>query len=146
MLNYKQARIYTVRCRRNHMWIYVGSTTRPLSRRFSAHKTQKTCALYKFVHEHCGGDWSDWYIELYEQNGYNNKEELNKREGQIMREISTINKNIAGRTIKEYYNDNKEHIKRQVRQRNDNNKFKQFLNKFIIHTIILNSLYVSISM
>lgn len=29
-------------------------------------------------------------------------QELNRREGEVIREIGTINKNIAGRTIKEY--------------------------------------------
>jgi hypothetical protein len=137
MLNYKQARIYTVRCRRNHTWIYVGSTTRPLSRRFAAHKTQKTCALYKFIHEHCGGDWSDWYIELYEQNGYDNKEQLTKREGEVMREISTINRNIAGRTIQQYRIDNKDKFKLKYIF----NKNKKKIYYFIVY-IIINILFI----
>jgi hypothetical protein len=40
-----------------------------------------------------------------------NKEQLNKREGEIIREIGTLNKKIAGRTQKEYIEDNKDKIK-----------------------------------
>jgi hypothetical protein len=55
-------------------------------------------------------DFNNWYIELYENFPCDNKEQLNKREGEIIREIATLNKNIAGRTIKEYYEQNKENI------------------------------------
>jgi hypothetical protein len=55
-------------------------------------------------------DFNNWYIELYENFPCDNKEQLNKREGEIIREIATLSKNIAGRTIKEYYEQNKENI------------------------------------
>ena len=51
-------------------------------------------------------DWDNWYIELFENFPCNSKEELNKREGEIIREIGTVNKTIAGRTHKEYYETN----------------------------------------
>ena len=47
-------------------------------------------------------------IELFENFPCNSKEELNKKEGQVIREIGTINKQTAGRTNKEWYEDNKE--------------------------------------
>ena len=43
---------------------------------------------------------------MYENYPCENKEQLNKREGEIIREIGTVNKQIAGRTYKEYYEDN----------------------------------------
>ena len=55
-------------------------------------------------------DINDQYIELYENFPCDNKEQLNNREGKVIREIATLNKNIAGRTIKEYYEQNKENI------------------------------------
>jgi len=61
---------------------------------------------YKYVN----GDWDNWYIELYEEYPCNNKELLEKREGEISRLIGSINKNIAGRTKKEWYDDNKVNI------------------------------------
>ena len=54
---------------------------------------------------------NDWYIELYEDFSCERKEQLNKREGEIIRDIGTLNKNIAGRTHKEYREDNKEQRK-----------------------------------
>ena len=70
------------------------------------HRTSEKCSLYKLVN----GDWDNWYIELYEEYPCNNKEQLEKREGEVIREIATINKNIAGRTMKEYYQDNRDEI------------------------------------
>ena len=46
--------------------------------------------------------FDDFYIELYENYPCNSKEELNKREGEVIREIGTLNSNIAGRTKEEY--------------------------------------------
>ena len=48
-----------------------------------------------------GTDFNDWYIELFEDFQTERKGQLNKREGEIIREIGTLNKNIAGRTNKE---------------------------------------------
>jgi hypothetical protein len=44
----------------------------------------------------------------YENYPCENEEQLNKREGEIIREIGTVNNYIAGRTLEEYYEDNKE--------------------------------------
>ena len=52
----------------------------------------------------------DWYIELHEEFSCENKEQLNKQEGEIIREIGRLNKKIAGRTEKEYYEDNRNKI------------------------------------
>ena len=100
---YKRGQIYCVRCCYDDNLIYVGSTINILSKRFHNHKTNKECSLYKYVN----GDWGNWYIELYENYSCNNKAELDKREGEITRKIGTINKNIAGRNKKEYYDENK---------------------------------------
>ena len=134
MPDYKNSRIYTVRCRTDSSLIYVGSTTRPLSRRFSAHKCQPTCSLYKYINNPDNNTtWDDWYIELYEENQYDNVEQLNKREGEIMRAISTINKNIAGRTIKQYNIDNKD----KLRIKYIFNKNKKILYYLIINIILI---------
>ncbi len=69
-------------------------------------------------------DWDNWYIELFENFPCNSKEELNKREGEIIREIGTVNKQIAGRTDKEWYKDNKERILKQRKENYNTNKDK----------------------
>jgi hypothetical protein len=53
---------------------------------------------------------TNWYIELYETFPCNNRGALLKREGEIIREIGSLNKNIAGRSVKQWYNDNKQMV------------------------------------
>ena len=124
MPDYKNGRIYTIRCRTDIKLIYIGSTTLPLSRRLSSHKLDKFCSLYKYIKENFDGDWSNWYIELYEEYQCDNREQLNKREGEIQREIATINKNKAGRTMKEYNIDNKDIILEYQKEYSKDNKDK----------------------
>ena len=53
----------------------------------------------------------DWYIELYENFPCDKRYKLDKREGEVIKIIGTLNKNIVGRTKKEYYSDNIEWFK-----------------------------------
>jgi hypothetical protein len=55
-------------------------------------------------------DMKDWYIELYEDYPCERKDQLSQREGQVIREIGTLNTRIAGRTIQEWNEDNQEKI------------------------------------
>jgi hypothetical protein len=115
---YKRGKIYTIRCRYDNNLIYVGSTIAGLSKRIGQHRADNNCSLYKYVN----GDWANWYIELYEDFPCNNKQELNKREGEVIRQIATINRCIAGRTNKDYVLENKEQIKEQRKQYYQNNR------------------------
>ena len=113
MPNYQDGKIYTIRNYADNSLIYVGSTTQTLSRRLAKHRTDckggKTrISLYTHITDN---DWSNWYIELYEYYPCNSRTELEKREGEVIREIGTINKMVAGRTHKEYYKDNADKIK-----------------------------------
>ena len=130
-LRYQRGKIYTIRCYDDDTAIYVGSTIQPLSVRMATHRSNKTCSLYQYVN----GNWDNWYIELYEEYPCNNKQLLDKREGEIIRLIGNINKRIEGRTYKEwckdnkenskkYREDNKEKIKEQRKQHYENNKEK----------------------
>jgi hypothetical protein len=111
---YKNGKIYTIRYRNDDTLIYVGSTVVPLCKRFSKHKTDsknpknENIPLYQKFKE---TDINDWYIELYEDCPCERKEQLNKREGQVIRELGTLNKQIPGRTIQEWREDNKEKLK-----------------------------------
>jgi hypothetical protein len=112
MSNYSNGKIYTIRNKIDDTKIYVGSTIQPLSVRFGGHKKSsksEKCKNIKLYIE-VNGDWSNWYIELYELFPCGCKEELRKREGEIIRLIGNLNINIAGRDKKEYYEDNKEEI------------------------------------
>jgi hypothetical protein len=107
---YKNGKIYTIRCKNDDSLIYVGSTVQPLFKRWFEHKSnvnnkKSNMLLHQKIRE---TNIEDWYIELYEEFSCENKEQLNKREGQIIREIGTLNKVIAGRTHKEYDEDSKD--------------------------------------
>ena len=102
---------------------HVGCTTELFSRRMSKHKydsiNKPTICFCQYIN-----DWNDWCIELYENYPSEIKEQLNKREVEIIREIGTVNKYIAGRTLKEYYEDNKE--KRKEYRETNKDKIKSF--------------------
>ena len=116
MPDYSHGKIYTIRCYDDTSLIYVGSTTQQLSKRLGCHKTLSKTNPNTFVYSTINGEWAKWYIELYENFPCNNKEELEKREGEIIRLVSTLNKKIAGRTWAEYYIDNIEKLKEQKKQ------------------------------
>ena len=114
MVNYQNAKIYTIRCKNNTNFIYVGSTCQELNTRWVEHRRDykkfPERNIYKIIKDNDGIE--NFYIELYEYFSCNNKEELLKREGEITREISTMNfhtpGNRVGKTTKEYYEANKE--------------------------------------
>jgi hypothetical protein len=104
MPDYQKGKIYTIRCHTNDKWIYVGSTIQPLSTRLGGHKRDTKMSLYKFINNlENNTSWEDWYIELYELYPCGSKEELCKRENEVIREIATINKQGAYLDRKEYY-------------------------------------------
>ena len=135
MPDYKNGRIYTIRCKTDASLIYVGSTTEKLSIRMSKHrydsKKSQTLPFYKQIN-----DWNDWYIELYEDFPCERKEQLEKREGEIIREIGTLNKLIPGSRVdykdnkekqdysKQYYEKNKEYYKEYYKEYSKQNKEK----------------------
>lgn len=124
MPNFKNSKIYFIKSSQTKQ-IYIGATTQTLSRRFSKHKS---------VHRHINRygscrsgrilNYGDAYIELYEIFPCNNKEELSKREGELVRKHSKIcvNCQIPGRTHKQYCKDNKEKIVQNKRKYYENNK------------------------
>ncbi len=115
MPDYSKGKIYTIRCRNDPSLFYVGSTIQSLAKRLGQHKkdsrnTEKypNHQLYTQIN-----DWNDWYIELYLNYPCNTVEELRKKEGEIIREIGTLNRGIAGRTQKEWKKENPDKMKIQ---------------------------------
>ncbi len=125
MPNYQDAKIYTIRNYTDNEMIYVGSTTETLSQRLAKHrfdcKVGKKVSLYSHIVDN---DWSNWYIELYEYYPCNNRTELDKKEGEVIRDIGTINKRIEGRTKKEWCKENPDKIKENNKKYRKNNKDK----------------------
>ena len=96
---YQNGKIYAVK---NDITddIYIGSTTMALSKRMAKHRSHaKTkpdfLPLTKFMNE-IGIE--HFYIELVEDCPCINKEHLNKREGELIRELGTLNKRVEQRT------------------------------------------------
>jgi len=112
MPDYSKSKIYTIRCKTDDNLIYVGSTIQPLAVRFGGHKAVCNTEKHKnrLIYKTINNDFTNWYIELYELYPCNNKEELLKREGEIIREIGTLNVCIPNRTHKEWRDDNKDKI------------------------------------
>ena len=96
MPNYQDSKIYTVRSPNIDKY-YLGSTTQLLCRRMSKHNMKETCSSKIIINA------GEAYIELLENYPCNNKEELRKREGELIRlhKDNLVNINIAGRTKEE---------------------------------------------
>ena len=109
---FKNGKIYTIRCRKDDTLIYVGSTIQLLSKRWYEHKSrcykgkETNQLIYKKIRENDGVE--NFYIELYENYNCTSKEALNQREGEVIRMIGTLNKNVAGRTKTIYTRERKE--------------------------------------
>jgi hypothetical protein len=115
MPNYQKGKIYKLWSPQGNE-IYIGSTINPLSKRFNDHKTQLDCSS-KYLFE----NYDVVKIELIEEFPCNNKMELNRREGEHIRNNECLNRCIAGRTKKEYKQDNKEKHDEWIRKwRKDN--------------------------
>jgi hypothetical protein len=122
---FKNGKIYTIRYKNDDTLIYVGATVQPLYKRLSAHKKDsknprcENILLYKKMNE---TDINDWFIELFEDCACERKEILNKREGEVIRQIGTLNKRIEGRTRQEWRQDNKDELKEKGQDYREGNK------------------------
>ncbi len=134
MPDYKNGKIYTIRCRDDPTLIYVGSTTQQLSQRWQEHKRHSKNPNHKSYNIQLYQNLRDkgidnFYIELYSECPCANREQLTKHEGKLIREIGTINSRIAGRTDKQYQEDNKDKIKEYDKKRYMNIKEKLKLHR-----------------
>jgi adenylate kinase family enzyme len=100
--------------------IYIGSTINTLARRKEQHKTNLNSCCSKILFE----KYDDVRIELIEEYPCKNKMELNKREGHYIRNNDCVNKCVAGRTQKEYKEDNKEKLLEYHKEYREENKEK----------------------
>jgi hypothetical protein len=128
MPNYQNGKIYSIR---SHLTddVYIGSTIETLSNRLSQHKKYYKQWVNKISHYTTSykiieKDFDNCYIELVELYPCNSKIELHRREGEIIRATECVNKNIAGRTKKEWCEENKEKIAENKKQWCENNKEK----------------------
>ena len=123
MPNYQDGKIYKIVCNITDE-CYIGSTCEPtVARRLAGHvnsyKRWKAgnCTKTTSFDIIDRGDYQIFLIETYP---CNSRDELTAREGQIIRkyksELECVNSNIAGRTGKEYYQDNKDTIQEYTKE------------------------------
>ena len=130
---YHNSKIYTIRSHQTDKY-YVGSTYDSLSKRLYQHKNnfkKFQAGKYNNVSSFEIIKYDDCYIELYEVFKCENRNELTKREGEIIRlhKNELVNVKIEGRTLKEYYVDNADKIKQY---KVDNaEKLKQYQKQYI---------------
>tara|TARA_R110000765_G_scaffold324111_1_gene415759 strand:- start:164 stop:712 length:549 start_codon:yes stop_codon:yes gene_type:complete len=121
MPDYQQSKIYKIINHELPNLVYYGSTTQPLTRRFSKHKdASKTRNGSSKIMFRVGSP----EIILLEYYPCETKAELLKRERVWIKGNECINHAIPGRTDAEYYQDNKEKKIEQSKQYNQDNKEK----------------------
>jgi len=122
MPDYENGKIYKLWSPQGEQ-IYIGSTTQSLAVRKAKHKSSQDCCSKILFQK-----YDDVRIELIEEYPCKNKMELNKREGEIMRNNDCINRCIAGRTKKEYNKyyreNNKEKVLENKKEYRENNREK----------------------
>ncbi len=117
---YNSSKIYKI-CSNLTDKFYIGSTTQTLSQRLSEQITHYKLYVKtntKHITSYVIIKLGDSYITLIEEHNFNNKQQLERREGELIKLNinNVVNKMIAGRTKSEYYNDNKEHLTEQSNQ------------------------------
>jgi len=119
--DYANGRIYKIEpiCEHDENEVYYGSTCQLLCKRMDKHRTNYKCWLNgsnkytssfilfeKYGTENC----NIYLVELYP---CVTKEELLSREGYYIKNNKCVNRMVAGRTQKQYYEDNKETLLEQ---------------------------------
>jgi hypothetical protein len=120
MPNYNNSKIYKIVSPSNPDLIYYGSTVQKLCDRMSGHRRDGNKTRAKEII-----NLGDAIILLVENFSCNSKEELLKKEGEYILNNDCINRCVAGRTIKEYREDNKDKINAYIELNKDKIRDKQ---------------------
>jgi hypothetical protein len=126
MTDYSQGKIYVIKSPQTDA-VYIGSTVYTLEERFNNHLYDYNSWLNKtgcYITSFEIIKYDDACIELLEEYPCNSKKELELEEGKYQRIMKCVNKRIAGRTDKQYREDNKEQIKQRCNKYYQNNKEK----------------------
>jgi hypothetical protein len=126
-MDYQKSKIYQI-TDIAYTKMYIGSTTQSLSRRFSKHKAGYKLWQDGKTHKYSVFDIFNEFgvenckIELLEEFSCNNRMELERKEGDYIRINNCVNRIIAGRTDKEYYQDHKEDLLKQMKEYRQDHK------------------------
>ena len=131
MVNYTEGKIYKIESTLGDK-VYYGSTTKKrLCDRMSTHRSSYNRWLNgKDIGNYSSFDLFNEYglenckIILVENCPCESKDELIAREAHYIKSFECVNKLVPGRTLKEYYQDNKNKIKEKKKERYYDNKNK----------------------
>lgn len=127
MSDYSQGKIYMLTSKQTPK-VYIGSTKLTLKERLSTHICQYKDWLKEksnYITSFEILQYDDYEIHLIEDYPCETRKELKLKEGEYQRMMDCVNKNIAGRTNKEWVIDNKEYWK-EYRKNN-----KKHLNEYM---------------
>ena len=105
--------------------IYIGSTFMPLKDRLDAHRWNFDSykrGKFAFVSSFDVMKEGNYAIELLVDYPCKSKKDLEKQEGRWQRQTVCVNRSIAGRTLQEWYSDNKEHVRQSGKRYREKNK------------------------
>ena len=106
---------------------YYGSTIEPLCKRIGKHRghykehnkgTEGRVSVYDIFDEFGVENWKIELVELYPCNSIT---ELKRREGEIIKANDCVNKLIAGRTLKEWVDENRTRLNQKRNERRQAN-------------------------
>lgn len=147
MRDYSQGKIYAIKFYDNDSLIYIGSTVRPLNKRFASHKQSNDTSISKYIKENYNNDWSNVYIISIGNYSCNDVDELEKQECeyiqmfkdndyyQVINKVLPITRSIEYNKIyqyiyrnnhkdivyeynKKYYSDNKKTLLDKCKEKN----------------------------
>ena len=123
MPDYQEAKIYRIVNDNIPDKVYYGSTCQNLSMRMAGHRADyRNTKKYENLTSKQLFESGKPVIVLVENFPCNSKEELHKRERFYIENNSCVNKQIPGRTIKEWREENKELLKQKNKEYNIKNK------------------------
>ena len=106
MNKYQQGKIYKLINNKMPNMVYYGSTYNTLEKRILTHNASSNICTSRVLYE-----YGNVEIILVENYPCNNRHELELREGYYIKNNECINRYIAGRSRKEYRDNNKEQSK-----------------------------------
>ena len=117
-------RVYVIKSHQTDK-VYIGSTMKTIEQRLRSHKfnyKNYLKGMYAYVSSFEIIQHDDAFIELLEEVNIENKQELHKIEGKYIKKMDCVNHCIAGRSVKEWREDNKEQISEKGKEYRDANK------------------------
>ena len=127
VVNYQNGKIYKIMSYDTDM-VYIGATTQSLSKRLGVHVNSYKCYLNgdkRYMSSFIILETDNYYIELVQEYPCNNKQQLDRKEGEIIRKYKQdnicCNIFISGRNKKEWYQDNRGEISEKRKQSRQNN-------------------------